>query len=297
MTAKTAIADLIRRTVFMNPLMERWLLHVLMNWSEASFINGLRKVAPNYYQYKTGTRRRCFRRGLKFDLDISRYHEWMIYYNYPTIFDKHLFPRIKSGDVIVDVGANIGDFSLHASRLCLPEGQVHAFEPVKESHDKLRHFISVNKIDNVVLNRMAVGSEHSSVSMQLPSPRNPGTAHVAIRGDDRNMEVIPAIPLDHYIDTRSMKNVSCIKIDVEGYELQVLKGAAQTIERFHPLLFIELIDRHLRKYDVSAGQVIEWLNAEGYAVMDIRTHREIIAHEMLDGISTNIVCEIRQSSH
>ena len=75
---------------------------------------------------------------------------------------------------------------------------------------------------------------------------------------------VPARPLDSILKESGVNRVDVIKIDVEGAELLVLKGAQETLARYHPTLLIEIVDRQLRQMGTSAAEVTQFLTARGY---------------------------------
>jgi len=122
----------------------------------------------------------------------------------------------------VDIGGHVG---LWAMWLVNFFNHVHIFEPLKSHYDIIPY--NMEK-DNYTIHKVALGKESGSVSMEV-NPTFTGGAHINGEGD------IPMITLD----SLELEDVNFIKIDVEGYELQVVQGAEQTIRRCKPLMIIE----------------------------------------------------------
>jgi FkbM family methyltransferase len=147
----------------------------------------------------------------------------------------------SKGDVVVDAGAHYGFYTLHASRLVGDEGVVFSFEPHPKNYGRFLTNLSSNGIRNVVPLNKALGecdktirlyvsshSERHSTSFTL----NPSTHY---SGD---YLLVESARLDTVVSELGIKRVDLIKIDVEGAELSILKGAEKTIGQFRPSLTI-----------------------------------------------------------
>jgi FkbM family methyltransferase len=144
---------------------------------------------------------------------------------------------IPDGGLAIDVGANNGAYTYALSKSGV---RVEAFEPVPACVRNLEAFRS----SNVRVHAVALSSRSGEQEMFVP--RAPGVTHTALASfskPDGTSEVfrVPVRRLDEY----GFRSVSFIKIDVEGHELEVLNGASETISTSHPLLLIEIEQRHL----------------------------------------------------
>lgn len=129
----------------------------------------------------------------------------------------------KNFRVAIDVGAHVGIFSrAFAERF----EKVHAFEPWGGNW----HCLGMNVPDNVHIHRMALGADCDYKRISLNEPHNTGAAFVGKKGT--HVEIYP-------LDIKQWDDIDLIKIDVQGMEHEVLKGAAGTIERCKPVLLIE----------------------------------------------------------
>lgn len=150
--------------------------------------------------------------------------------------------RLKKGDVAVDVGANIGWFTLLMSRQVGPEGEVIAFEPEPSFRERLKTHLEINQIENVLLSPFALSNEecvariiqnigpyHSSAIMKY----GPETEGIEVR----------CKTLDYMCDPLWIGKVALIKIDIDGNELKMLKGAQQTIDKSSPFIAMEIGDK------------------------------------------------------
>lgn len=141
---------------------------------------------------------------------------------------------VKPGNTVVDVGANIGFISMYASVRTGSMGRVHSFEPVDTTRKLLIDNIELNNFENICVYPYALG-DTSGVGKVVSFENSRGGSKVVPEQRSDDSEVVEIKPLDAIIETP----VHFIKIDVEGYELQVLKGAEKIIEKWKPILLIE----------------------------------------------------------
>jgi FkbM family methyltransferase len=177
--------------------------------------------------------------------------------------EKHVVP----GTTVLDVGAHIGSLTVPLAGIVGPKGRVYAFEPQKKVFRELFYNVKLNELVNVTPLRFAVSSEPGIIEMN-PVPRGPGGP---MRGPDGKVAIGKGgDPVEaRTIDSFGFSNVSVIKIDVEGHEAQVLKGAEETIKDFHPVILVEIFERNL-------DTVRPILNGFGYSLRRI-THADYIA--------------------
>jgi FkbM family methyltransferase len=147
-----------------------------------------------------------------------------------------LKPYIKKNSLIIDAGANIGThtlfFAAHAKK-------VLAFEPQRLPFQLLNGNLSLNRLTNVQTFQNALGSKKEILHIPFLSPEketNFGANRLSAAGEE--IAVLT-------IDSLELPRCDLIKIDVEGFELKVLKGAQATIKKFHPILFVENQPRNL----------------------------------------------------
>ena len=148
--------------------------------------------------------------------------------------------QIRPRGAAIDVGANVGLFSLVLARASGGSGEIHSFEPFPESLERLRDNLARNGADNVTVHPFALSDDTGTV--QLGAGHDP--AFLSIVGDPGADNAIASLPvetrmLDDVWDPGTMPPASFIKIDVEGAELKVLNGARELIARDTPALLIE----------------------------------------------------------
>lgn len=171
--------------------------------------------------------------------------------------------HIERGAVFLDVGANIGYFSLLAA--VTAKSEVVAFEPQPEIADLLSRSAEYNRVAGLVrVERLALSDAASTMRM-TSCPGNTGHAQLACLGDERAQPYpVPVVALDEWLSQNPVGRVSVCKIDAEGAELNILRGMPRLLERDGPALVIEAIDDFLGQFGASEGTVRELLQAHGY---------------------------------
>ena len=135
---------------------------------------------------------------------------------------------LKPGDTFIDVGANIGWFTLIASREVGEEGRVIAFEPDPESFDILRRNVTVNKCPNVILEKDALSNKRGTIWLYIHDKNKGG--HSLLKSDERSQRVeVQALTLDEYLQGFERK-IALVKMDTEGAEGLILEGMQSTIQ-------------------------------------------------------------------
>ncbi len=165
------------------------------------------------------------------------------------------------GGTFIDVGAAIGNHSLFFAKCCNAD-KVYAFEPVPALFDHLVQNIEANGIANIAARNIALGERAMQVGL-LPSNVAPEKGGMLMTRIDESGSGVRMERLDDVLREEGLQEVKCIKIDVEGYSLPVLRGARETIATHHPAIFCECETKeHLE-------EVNAYLTELGYAVWKI----------------------------
>ncbi len=183
---------------------------------------------------------------------------------------------LADGAICFDIGAEYGLYTLTFARRIGERGRVFSFEPLPGPHRFLARVVRWLRVPNVTVHRLALGDRIHDATLSLPRRRwlpVHGRAFVAdeATGPGPNEEfareerVESAVStVDRAVAEAGLTRVDFIKIDVEGYEPAVLRGALRTLERFRPTLLIEIEDRHLEKFRASSATIIDLLAPHGY---------------------------------
>lgn len=158
---------------------------------------------------------------------------------YEPIVRKLLSPR--HSEVIIDVGGNIGVHTIWLSRKVGPQGIILAVEPEPSNFAVLKLNLGINNLCNVIPIRLALGANPGRGQLVIPSPSVMGQA-TTITSNHLSKPVLVSTDfetLDGVTSAFGLSHVAAIKIDVEGAEVDVIRGAMQTISKFRPRLVIE----------------------------------------------------------
>lgn len=181
-----------------------------------------------------------------------------------------LFKSIVKPDMVVfDVGANLGYYSLIAAKRVARHGQVHSFEPCERMFEELEYNISINHFPNIYPNKLALGDKSGWAKltkcergMEVYSsllPEN-GSSHASI-----DYEKVQISTMDDYVSRMRVDSVDVIKIDVEGAEYSVLKGAKKLLQgQTPPMLFFEVVQAFQAKFNYTSNDILSYLGTFGY---------------------------------
>lgn len=218
--------------------------------------------------------------------------------------DKYVFLKLmKKGDVVLDVGGNIGDYCCTFARIIGSSGHVHTFEPVPPTINKLEAALDAQGVQNVTLVPKAVSNAPGHIEIHMPGDDHARPAiHMTERESwDQSQPVqsfaCEAVTLDGYVSDQQLGNIDFVKIDVEGAELLVLQGAGNLLQEQSPILFFEMWDSYMRDFGTTPADFCKILRGAGYdqflGVQDVLYHfRDLEAElpSLLSGGIMNLVC-------
>jgi FkbM family methyltransferase len=138
---------------------------------------------------------------------------------------------LEEGEVFVDIGANIGYFTIVSAKEVGSEGEVYSYEPVSQNLDLLRKNIEVNELENVSVRNKLVSGSSGERSLGISKRKG----QHSVKGDFSEEEMVKSVKLDEELERR----ISLVKIDVEGAELEVIEGGMETIRRDSPEIILE----------------------------------------------------------
>jgi FkbM family methyltransferase len=186
---------------------------------------------------------------------------------------------IRPGDVAVDVGANKGSFLPSLSWAAGP-GKVVAFEPQPVLAEYLFRACRAARLTNVVVEASGVSDTAGTLTLHVPGSNaaSPGaTFEPAVAGLTPGRGVaVSVVTLDDYFRGET-RRIAALKIDVEGHELSVLRGARRLLDRHGPLIVVESEVRHVGEEGVRA--VLSYLDDRGYRGHLVRRGRLVAAEE------------------
>jgi FkbM family methyltransferase len=176
---------------------------------------------------------------------------------------------LKPHMTFVDVGANLGLYTLFAAQRIGHHGLVVAIEPSRREFHRLRSNVEANGLRNVCLLQMAVSNYPREADLLIAEEQKAGHNTLGAFGYPTKMQSIEQVnveTLDRIVCRESLRRVDVVKMDIEGAEFCALLGASETLAKFHPALFLELSDRTLQHQGASSRQVWDFLVEREYRI-------------------------------
>jgi FkbM family methyltransferase len=172
--------------------------------------------------------------------------------------------KVQRGDWVIDVGANVGSLTAHFCHLVGPTGHVWAIEPVPYNIGRLEQLRDLNGVGYLTIFRGALSNSAGFVPLRLPQNGETGFASFTKSWDVGHVLEVQTWSLDELVaDVEGQP--AFVKIDVEGYEPQVLEGADRTLREMKPLVLCEFNDILLRDAGSSSEQLLEMFRQRGYS--------------------------------
>ena len=171
------------------------------------------------------------------DPGVSR--ELGVYHVHEPVATSFLTSMIASGMAVVDVGSNLGYYVLHESRCVGSNGAVVAIEPVPHNLDYLRANVAANNLQNVTIVETALGSAHGLGQLHLATESN-WHSMILLKGVHSATLRVKLTTLDRLVAELNLPRVDLVRMDIEGYEVEVIGGMIATLARDRPTLVIEL---------------------------------------------------------
>lgn len=196
------------------------------------------------------------------------------YYNNPNSdLEVRLLPILCDKEKMsVDIGASGGLYIVHMTRY---SSQVNAFEPIPAMAENVQSLVNVLKTKTEVKIHNVALSDHNGVAELriLANDFGRSTIEQANVLEDTNSGKLMTIKVPvHQLDEYDFKNVGCIKIDVEGHELSVLKGASKTIEKNMPTFIIEAEDRHRENAVTTTTDFLKGFGYDCFFICEGKLH-------------------------
>lgn len=265
-----------------------WYLMIILPYTRRELpgwgrLAGWLGVLGNQCDYRwTGAPTRTIRstwHGYRMRLDLRNWSDRHTYF-LGRYFDAETQLTLKRllnpGDVLMDVGANIGMMTLLGADLVGSEGRVLSFEPNPESAGHVRFHLELNGIDHVRLYACALGSQEAVMRLHVSEGYSGSAtlADVANRQGERfSREVdVPVRRGDDVLREAGLR-ASVVKIDAEGFEPYVLEGLERTLEQDRPAVLMECVDRLLKPVGSSRSLLAKQMETMGYRGYDIRIER------------------------
>ena len=212
------------------------------------------------------------RDGSQMQVDIRSSAEQWAYWT--GEYDHQVIQRfaafLKPGDVVLDVGANVGFYSVALGRRLrqLGAGHVYAFEPVRVNYERLIGNIAMNGLEQIVSTvSMALGDVERDIVIQLRQDTHAVTENAFLRPDQTGLEatgqeIVKMRRLDDFAAQQGLSRCDLIKVDIEGAELMFLRGGTTMLQRYRPIIYGEFNPYWIKSFGHSfldvAALVLPW---------------------------------------
>jgi FkbM family methyltransferase len=218
------------------------------------------------------------RRGIRWHLDLREgidFSIWLLGAFEPRTL-AHYLAYLKPGNVVLDVGANVGAHTLHFAQAVQPGGRVVAFEPTDYAFGKLQQNLALNPdlapLVTVYQAMLVERPGHGAVpSLYSSWPLEPvrGDSHHLHGGRLQRCTQARATSLDEILGSERLERIDLVKLDIDGHECAMLKGATGMLRRFRPPIIMELAPYVLREQGSGIAELVEILAGTGYGLRGI----------------------------
>lgn len=212
-----------------------------------------------------------FDRTLKLKVNTSWSMGFSIYWSGFHEFHEFLFLNkfLKKDMVFVDIGANLGEYSLFSAKR-LSSGKVLAFEPMPKMSVLLEENRVLNQFENIEIFKYGLSEQEGVLPIYEMENANEGLS-TFFPGNQKSKSalVVPLKVFDTEVERWGVDRIDFVKIDVEGSEWSVLKGARKTIQKFKPLVMVEINQHTFSMAGYSSEEVYRFFNDLSYAPFEI----------------------------
>lgn len=206
---------------------------------------------------------------------------------------RHLQHALAGGGVFLDIGANLGFYSLRLAQALGTACEIHAFEPHPKTNALLQRHIVANGFQaNVHPHQLGV-SDHAGTARMVQRGDNSGATRLEGGGNSRGSDAfdITTTTIDAFADAHDLDRLDAVKMDVEGFEAHVLRGGRQSIARWKPTMIVEFWVPGLQAAGSSCEEVASVMRELGYRFYHPTWPHAQPCHELPTGDDpVNLLC-------
>lgn len=174
--------------------------------------------------------------------------------------------QLKPGDTFIDIGGNIGAYSLIAAKLVGIDGQVIAFEPVTHVRNRLMENASLNQLEQIKVEPLAVFNKNTELTLHISNQDNLGMSSIhAFKESFGLTETVQAVRFDDYVAKNNITQIDLIKMDIEGAELFALEGMKSTLTNLKPVVLIEICSNILEGTNLRVDEIYTFFEELNYS--------------------------------
>lgn len=212
--------------------------------------------------------------GIRLLLDPQDYFQCMIFYGLYSPDILEIFRRcIKPGDEVVDIGGNIGYFTVQLAQLVTSSGRVYSFEPDPRSYKQLLQSVEAKNMNWVQIFPIALSNNHGNIDFYLSPQLGWSTAVKNSHLQNCYPITVETTTLDSLLVHKRITNkIRLIKLDVEGFEEKVISGMLTVLERCRPILIMEVNNRMLSANGNDCSSLLSILKSLDFNVYAIKPY-------------------------
>lgn len=214
---------------------------------------------------------------------LGRYIFRKAYFTYKRAFEDPFYrlvkrhPELFEGGDIIDIGANIGYCTMIFKKGLSQGKKIHSFEPAPDNFEELRNCFSSD--ETIILNQCCVGKEDGSIKLWLNDNHHADhrtvTSKLSTVLESGKSITVPCISLDSYVAEKNIKRVQFIKIDVQGVEELVMRGASKTIVRDRPIVVFEYSPYQIKESGFRPTELLQFFTGRSYNLSELTPSGEL----------------------
>lgn len=222
------------------------------------------------------------RGGINFEVDLSEGIDLSLFLF--GNFQKHIFNQInlKKDAVVFDIGANFGVMSLKFSQLA-ENGKIYSFEPTHYAIERLKRNLELNPllaknieiVNSFVSENNSQNPEIKAFSSWKVDGNATGNEHPVHFGTSKSTEGTPSVSLDDFCETCQINRLDFIKIDTDGHEFEVFKGAKNALKKLKPIIVFEIGQYVMSEKNITFDFYSNYFNELNYKLIDLMTGKQV----------------------
>ena len=171
---------------------------------------------------------------------------------------------VKKNDIVIDIGANIGYFTILFAKLVGENGKVYAFEPTNQYFNSLKENVLINELSNVEIFKKGFSDKNQELEINIDA--SSATIHQPIPEEIISKEIIRLSTLDDFIEEKKIGRINFIKIDIDGHEPFVMDGAIKSIQKNRPIIILEISHLHYFNAGITAWDFYDKIKSWGFHI-------------------------------
>lgn len=240
------------------------------------------------------------RDGINYKVDLTEGIEFSIFLfgNFQGYITQNRYFSLPDDAVVFDIGANIGNMAFKFAQL-VQKGCVYAFEPTNYAFNKFKINLTLNpELSSRIVPFQLFVSEHSEIKHKIKaysSWRIDGkytNAHPLHGGIIKPAESVAAVTIDDFCREREISRIDLIKIDTDGFEYFILRGAQKSLKKYLPYIIFEIGIYVMEERGISFEQYYDYLSSFGYTLINAKNGRDVTINNFRNQIPLRSTTDI-----